>query len=155
MIIPIFALLMSWSICAESEWQYLSFDDAMQKNAYPDAMAETYVFIGLEGNMLYDFFKNMYEENNFSLIPPGTELKIPKIIHQIWLGSPLPESFKALRQSWITQHMGRDWLYKLWTDEDVAQMELYNQEFYDATNNYGIKSDILRWEILYMNAYVD
>jgi mannosyltransferase OCH1-like enzyme len=157
MIIVILALLTSWSTFAASDWQYIPFDNAMKKDVYPNSILVTERIIGLDGNTLYDFFKSMYEENNFSVIDPETELKIPKIIHQIWLGSPLPDSFIELQQSWIEQHIGRGWLYKLWTDEDVAQMELYNQEFYDATDNYGIKSDILRWELLYMygGVYID
>lgn len=150
-------LLLSFFTCNASEWQYLTFDDAMQKKSYPNACASTERITGLDGYALYDFFKKIYDENNFSVTEQSNDLKIPKIIHQIWLGSPVPESFKALQQSWIENHMGRNWMYKLWTDEDVAEMELYNQEFYDATDNYGVKSDILRWEILYNfgGVYVD
>lgn len=157
MFLPILLLLLSSFSLNAGEWKYLPFDDAMKKNAYPNAIPTTEKIIGLDGYALYEFFANLYEKNNFSAQAPGTELKIPKIIHQIWLGSPVPESFIALQQSWIEHHIGRDWLYKLWTDEDVVQMELYNQEFYDATDNYGVKSDILRWEIIYIygGVYVD
>jgi mannosyltransferase OCH1-like enzyme len=49
------------------------------------------------------------------------------------------------------------WEYKLWTDEDVESILLYNQEFYDESKNYGEKSDILRLELLlhYGGIYVD
>lgn len=157
MIIFILALLMAWPALASSDWQYIPFDEAMQKTSYPNAIEATERIIGINGPALYSFFKNLYEKNNFSATETGSELKIPKIIHQIWLGSPVPESFRDLQQSWIENHLGRDWLYKLWTDEDVAQMQLYNQEFYDATDNYGVKSDILRWEVVYNygGVYVD
>jgi len=157
MFLPIVLLLLSSYSFAASDWNYVPFDDAMEKNSYPQAIASTEKIIELDGFALYDFFKNMYEANNFSVTEEGTELKIPKIIHQIWLGSPVPESFIALQQSWIEFHMDRGWSYKLWTDADVAQMQLYNQEFYDATDNYGVKSDILRWEVLYTygGVYVD
>ncbi|HLW73333.1 MAG TPA: glycosyltransferase [Candidatus Babeliales bacterium] len=162
MIIVILALLMSWSTFAVSDyaqphWHYIPFDDAMKKDEYPTVCPATAVIFGIDGDVLYEFLKTMYENNNFSTVAPTAELKIPKIIHQIWLGSPVPESFKSLQQSWIECHLGRDWRYKLWTDEDVAQMELYNQQFYDETDNYGVKSDILRWEILYTygGVYVD
>lgn len=157
MIIPMLLLLLSSFSLSADEWHYLPFDDAMERSSYPNAIPTTERIIGLDGDMLYAFFAMLYEKNNFSHITPGSELKIPKIIHQIWLGSPVPESFIALQQSWIEHHMGRDWLYKLWTDEDVAQTQLYNQEFYDATDNYGVKSDILRWEILYFygGVYID
>jgi mannosyltransferase OCH1-like enzyme len=158
-IILVLAFLLSVSspILAATDWQYAPFDEAMQKNNFPQAIPTTKRIIDIDGEMLYDFFKNVYESLNPSVIEQSNELKIPKIIHQIWLGSPVPESFVDLQQSWIEHHVGRDWCYKLWTDEDVAQMQLYNQEFYDATDNYGVKSDILRWEILYMygGVYVD
>lgn len=157
MIIPALLLLLSSYASAEPNWHYIPFDEAMQKNNYTQAITATKSIIDMDGDELYDFFKNIYEQLNFSVIQTGTELKIPKIIHQIWLGSEVPESFIELQQSWIQHHLGRDWLYKLWTDEDVAQMQLYNQQFYDETDNYGVKSDILRWEVLYRfgGVYVD
>lgn len=157
MILVTLSLLISLNMFAASDWRYVSFDDAMNKNEYTNAILATKKIIDLDGHLIYNFFKDIYETNNFSEIHPGNELKIPKIIHQVWLGSPVPESFIALQQSWIEFHVGRGWSYKLWTDEDVANMQLYNQEFYDATDNYGIKSDILRWEIVYKygGVYVD
>lgn len=138
-------------------WRHLSFDDAMGKKSYPAAIPSTEPIVGIDGQELYDFFEQLYNEHNLSVLSPDIELKIPKIIHQIWLGSPVPESFKQLQQSWVENHIGRDWFYKLWTDEDVAQLNLYNQKFYNDTDNYGVKSDILRWEIVYHfgGVYVD
>lgn len=134
---------------------YMAFDDAMKKNNYPGAYKITEKIIGVDGNALYEFFSTLYEQNISTSVE--SDLKIPKIIHQIWLGSPFPEEFKLLQQSWIEYHLDRGWMYKLWTDEDVAQLQLYNQEFYDATDNYGVKSDILRWELLYNfgGVYID
>jgi inositol phosphorylceramide mannosyltransferase catalytic subunit len=152
----LFLLLMVFPASLSADWTYVPFDDAMQKDNYSEQVyVTTKKIIGLDGHMLYNFFKNIYEKN--CSLDQSAEVKIPKIIHQIWLGSPVPESFKALQQSWIEHHMGRGWAYKLWTDEDVAQITLYNQEFYDATDNYGVKSDILRWELLYNygGIYVD
>jgi len=131
-----------------SAWHYISFDEAMKKSQFPRAIPSTKSIIDIDGQQLYDFFKNLYDVHNLSVVE-DREARIPKIIHQIWLGSPVPESFIALQESWIEYHLGREWRYKLWTDADVAQMQLYNQEFYDETDNYGVKSDILRWEIVY------
>ncbi len=60
-------------------------------------------------------------------------------------------------RSWVEHHCGRDWKYQLWTDEDVEHISLYNQQFYDETDNYGVKADLLRWEIVYRfgGVYVD
>lgn len=83
------------------------------------------------------------------------EQRIPKIIHQVWLGSPYPEKYRALQKTWIEQHP--DWEYKLWTDKDIENFGLINKKMYDATPNYGAKSDIARYEILYRfgGLYVD
>ena len=80
---------------------------------------------------------------------------IPKIIHHIWLGSPLPEKYKRFRDSWIEKHP--DWHCILWTDEDIEVLQLANKKLYDATSSYGEKSDIARYEILYRygGLYVD
>lgn len=81
--------------------------------------------------------------------------KIPKIIHQVWIGSPFPEKYKALQKTWIANHP--DWEYKLWTDKEIKELGLYNQKLYDSQTNLGIKSDIAKAEILYRfgGLYVD
>lgn len=81
--------------------------------------------------------------------------RIPKIIHQIWIGSPLPEKYKALQKTWLEKHPG--WEYKLWTDKEINEFGLLNQTLYDSQTNLGIKSDIAKAEILYRygGLYVD
>jgi len=110
------------------------------------------------------FFKNVnclnwqIVESNFENLRKQTvkiKTKIPKKIHQIWLGSPLPKKYYKLTGSWKKFHP--DWEYKLWTDKDIESFGLYNKKLYDSTTNYGEKSDILRYEILnrYGGLYVD
>lgn len=103
----------------------------------------------------WNYARNIYNQhiiNNpqYSSIP-----KIPKIIHQIWLGSPFPEAYKTLQETWLRNHP--DWKYILWTDKDVEELGLYNKALYDRARNYGEKSDIARYEILYRfgGLYVD
>jgi mannosyltransferase OCH1-like enzyme len=86
---------------------------------------------------------------------PSETPRIPKIIHQIWLGSPFPEKYRSFQQSWIAHHP--DWEYRLWTEESLKDFPLQNQELYDSAVNWGEKSDILRYEILYRigGVYVD
>ena len=57
--------------------------------------------------------------------------------------------------SW--QKIHPDWQYRLWTDADVPGFKLINQKYYDASPNYGQRSDILRYEILcrYGGLYID
>lgn len=73
--------------------------------------------------------------------------RIPQIIHQIWLGSPVPEAYKAFIQSWKFYHP--DWEYILWDEEKIKKLGLKNKIAYNLSPSYGIKSDIARYEILY------
>lgn len=99
--------------------------------------------------------KMLYERNNLGTIQPSPQPKIPKIIHQIWLGSPLPKQYKKYQKSW--RHHHPDWEYKLWTDADVEAFQLHNKKLFDEAKNYGEKSDIFRYEILhrYGGVYID
>ncbi len=74
------------------------------------------------------------------------DYRIPRIVHQIWLGSPVPEKYFKWMESWVGYY---GWEYKLWTEEDVKGMKLQNRVLYEASRNYGEKADILRLEILY------
>jgi len=45
-------------------------------------------------------------------------MSIPRIIHQTWKTSRVPEAFRAFQREWQTLHPGYE--YRLWTDEDNA-----------------------------------
>lgn len=68
---------------------------------------------------------------------------IPEIIHQIWLG-PLPPPAKLIRSWRIKNPRFR---HILWTEENIHSVRNHVQ--FDAAKSYSIKSDILRYEILY------
>jgi mannosyltransferase OCH1-like enzyme len=141
-------------------WHYVPFDVSMQKNRYSEALAVTKKIIGIDGAELYSFFNDLYELNNpLHFLDQGLKLKkvkIPKIIHQVWLGSRLPEVFVDLIKSWFEYHM-EGWTYILWTDETIEEFGLYNKAFYDASDNYGVKSDLVKYEVVYRygGLYVD
>lgn len=104
-----------------------------------------------------EMFRRIYETNSelakTSLDEKG--YKIPKIIHQIWLGKdPIPEMCVQWMQSWARL---KGWTYKLWTDEDIAKMTLHNRDLFENAENYGEKTDIIRLEILkkYGGVYAD
>lgn len=86
--------------------------------------------------------------------PSSKTLHIPRIVHQIWLGSPVPKKYQEWMSTWMNL---QGWEYKLWTDKEVKQLKLVNQNIYDSVTNYGQKSDILRMELLYLmgGVYVD
>lgn len=127
----------------------VDFDDSMQTQQFKET-ADKYW-----GPDLLKFFRELYQKTNFVNIKPSREIKIEKIIHQIWLGSPFPDKYKKFQESWITNHP--DWQYKLWTDKEVKDIVLENRELYNKARNYGEKSDILRYEILYKfgGLYID
>ena len=101
----------------------------------------------------WEIIKSLYEKNY--LLSTETKPRIPKKIHQIWLGSPLPEKFKKYTESW--QRLHPDWEYKLWTDEDAKGLEMENRTLFDYAVNLGQKSDILRYDIIRQQGgiYVD
>lgn len=80
---------------------------------------------------------------------------IPRKIHQVWLGGNLPIAYKKITSTWKKYHP--EWDYKLWTDQDIADFGLINIDNYNKTKNVAIRSDILRYEILYKEGglYVD
>lgn len=115
------------------------------------------------------FFKSLYEKNLSFLAQPLSENRIPKVVHYIWIGpKPFPrESIENVR-TWIAKHP--DWKFKFWTDRERPlphpameahllkdfQFEKLEHCFNDS-DNYGEKSDVLRYEILYREGgvYVD
>jgi len=82
-------------------------------------------------------------------------IKIPKILHQVWLGSPFPDKYKRLRDIWLSKHP--NWEYKLWTLDHAKSFGMKNINSFSRTTNMGAKSDIFRYEILhrYGGLYID
>ncbi|MBA3954265.1 hypothetical protein H0X48_03030 [Candidatus Dependentiae bacterium] len=103
----------------------------------------THYLLKESGNTILDAFKDIYTSQRTC---EEKKNSTPKIIHQIWLGSPVPAKFKRLQQKLKDLHP--TWHYKLWTDKDIADFKLLNQAAYDEAKNYGEKSDIARYEIL-------
>ena len=89
------------------------------------------------------------EVNNINTYLKKNPQKIPKIIHQIWIGP------KQIPWKWINsfkiQFMSKfpGWKYYLWTDKEVSTFNFKNRKQYDSEQSYNGKSDILRYEILY------
>jgi mannosyltransferase OCH1-like enzyme len=93
----------------------------------------------------WEIVENIYERwNNAKTIDSPI---IPKLIHQIWLGSPVPSKYDAWRASWKKFHP--EYEYKLWTESEILKFGLVNQEAYLESKNFAVKSDIARCEILF------
>lgn len=83
-------------------------------------------------------------------------IKIPKVIHQIHLGNkPLSNQELKWQKTWKTYNP--DWEFILWDDERLKSIDIINQDYLDDCDNYSMKSDILRFDILYQfgGLYID
>jgi inositol phosphorylceramide mannosyltransferase catalytic subunit len=102
----------------------------------------------------WDVVHNLYDVN-FVCNKDKSDVKIPKLIHQIWLGDKPYNEYLKFMESWQDKHPG--WGYKLWTDKDVNDVEIPNRKLFDTIKNVGQKSDFLRYHILnqFGGIYVD
>ena len=72
--------------------------------------------------------------------------RIPKIIHQIWLGGGIPNDLYKCLDSVKEQNPGYE--YKLWTEDNIKDFDFKNKDLFNSCKNLGQKSDILRYAIL-------
>jgi len=157
---------------------FITFDESMMvHNVNPSQLPLT--------KQLIPRARELYNRYNPYTIAPKKQPVIPKIIHHVWLGKPLSQEDKELRKTWFAFHP--DYQFILWTDRiendndawvvnsldqlydalyvrheqriviDVAAIPFDNRSFYDEAINYGEKSDILKYEIVYQlgGMYVD
>lgn len=159
----------------------MSFDESMEINNHTVALSQQ------SSKELFNLFKRLYERNRLDKVQPAKQVKIPRIIHVIWLGGKLPSDYEGFYTSWVTHHP--DWVHLFWTDSkenyvrgaqvlhsfdevasalknpkdekrfvvDIADLQFANRPFYDKSINYGERSDILKWEVVYRfgGVYVD
>ena len=74
--------------------------------------------------------------------------KIPRIIHQMWIG-PLPPPLEMM-ETWQVLHP--DWEYRLWNETSIRETYpdgFINQHHIDAHQSWAGKCDIMRYEILF------
>lgn len=127
---------------------YVDFDIAMGKGTGYFRQIEKYKGQNLES---FNFFKNLYEKNHFLKVEPQDNPKIPKIIHQIWIGNrQIPSKLQDYQKTWKEQNP--DWEYRLWTNEEVKNYTFVNEELkflFDQALTLGERVDVLRYDILY------
>lgn len=128
---------------------------------------------------LFNLLRQLYEQNNLSKVACQEQIKIPLIMHSIWIGGKFPAKFQSYRDSWVKKHPS--WTHIFWTDNpinydqglvvenvealmddlysgiyagklvviDVRKLQLFNQKLYEHVTNLGEKSDILKYELVY------
>lgn len=84
---------------------------------------------------------------------------IPRILHRIWIGGPMPEPFVEFGRQW--QKIQPDWIFMEWTDPQSFP-QLQNQDLFDNAPSITFdwkrfQADLLRLELLYLigGVYVD
>lgn len=121
----------------------VSFDESMGKS-------ETefkFIFANSDDVARYDKAKALYEKNSPSKVAPSQNPKIPKIIHQIWLGPNLPPPQFAEFQE-IVMRLHPDWEYHLWSEAQLEELNLDNWDIVEKSQNWAEKSDIIRCDLL-------
>lgn len=78
-----------------------------------------------------------------------TSNPIPNYLHFIWLGSKLPEIYANNIEDWSIKNP--DLKLQIWNDESAEEIMKTSPQYdlYMRTKNFGIKSDILRYQILH------
>lgn len=82
--------------------------------------------------------------------------KFPRTIHQVWMGPKrIPPEMRVLMGTW--RKANPSYNYILWTDKELAGLDMTLRKYFEEATNYGRKSDIARFEILqkYGGLYVD
>jgi len=127
---------------------YVDFDVAMGKGTGYFRQIEKYKGQNLES---FNFFKSLYEKNHLLKVKPEAEPKIPKIIHQIWIGNrQIPLVLEKYQKTWREQNP--DWEYKLWTNEEVKNYTFVSEDLkflFAQALTMGERVDVLRYDILY------
>ena len=103
----------------------------------------------------WEVLRCLYERNYVKSQIGGQISKIPKIVHQVWVGGELPEEYRRFTESW--KRLNPEWQVWLWTDRDAEVFPMKRRDMFEASGNNGQKSDIFRFEILreYGGVYVD
>jgi mannosyltransferase OCH1-like enzyme len=86
---------------------------------------------------------------------------IPKIIHQTYINTSIPEVWREAQASCLALHKKPEWEYKLWTDEmSVDFIAAEYPDFLDTFKNYRYpieRADAIRYFVLdhYGGVYID
>jgi hypothetical protein len=134
----------------------VDFDTAMGKGSGYFRQIQRYQGINAE---IYAKFKEIYDRNKLEAIPLGDTPRIPKVVHQIWIGTrPMPERFRAYRETWLKTMP--EWEHRLWTNQEVAEYRFVDpilEELFSRPLTIGERVDILKYDLIlkYGGVYAD
>jgi inositol phosphorylceramide mannosyltransferase catalytic subunit len=73
-------------------------------------------------------------------------MRIPRVIHQIWVGpAPFPDEYATHQETWRTHNTG--WELHFWRDDNLPP-GLTRPEVYDSSRTPWERADILRLEVV-------
>jgi len=170
-----------WSCMRAEELSLITVDFQISLGKGQKDFENLYVKKGKRNGYYRDMLiklEALYKQNISISDRAVSNLPIPLLTHQIWLGKEYPLEYREWRSSWLKIHP--HWHYILWVDNpknyqegivvqlrelatylsddaycgkvlvvDVKDFPLYNQELYMISKNYGERSDLLRVELLY------
>lgn len=159
-ILSILCLILALTGCQEKQEKRncispimeVPFDESMGKSE----SEFRFIFANGDDAARYTKAKALYEKNLPSKIQRSSPPKIPKIIHQIWLGPNLPPSyFYEYQEKWKVLHPS--WEYHLWGEEELEKLHLENWDLVEKSPNWAEKSDIIRGDLLnrFGGVYID
>lgn len=121
----------------------LAFDESMGKSQTDFR----FIFVNTDDVSRYTKVKALFEKNLPSNVASGQNPRIPKIIHQIWLGPNLPPPYFAEFQAKLKAlHPG--WEYHLWSEAELEELKLDNWDIVERSPNWAEKSDVIRCDLL-------
>ncbi|MBP9791615.1 MAG: hypothetical protein KBC27_00160 [Rickettsiales bacterium] len=92
----------------------------------------------------YHTFRKLYNSNYHR--QSAQEPRIPKIIHQIWLGGELPRFFNNYIET--CKQVNPGWEYKFWTEKDLDKLSYNKDVVYALKGRLDVTKDYLMHVIL-------
>jgi mannosyltransferase OCH1-like enzyme len=133
--------------------------ETAEKDQFYGLMSHSYGFYQpfADRSEKWQILRHLYLEYIANHDLTGKQNLIPSKIHQIWLGGELPNKYESYTNSW--RFFNPSYEYRLWKDNDVDEVlqNATSRELFFHCKNFGMKSDILRYEILKQQGgiYVD
>jgi mannosyltransferase OCH1-like enzyme len=98
-------------------------------------------------------WENIISEESLLNSETVKDSSIPKIIHQTWKTTEIPEKFRIWRESWVKTHS--DWTMILWTDADNQLLiEKYYPEVLHLYKSFYLEIERVDFSrLLYLHRY--
>ena len=91
------------SLLLQAEVCVIDFDVSMKTAHFAHTIVgeRTVRCLQKTGAEVLQFFRALYARNNFDKVTRCASPRIPKIIHQIWIGSAVPKELRVFQESCV------------------------------------------------------